>query len=106
MSAQGVLLALLGLFIFIPWLMLIVAPRQEGLAPDKILTGGPAILIGYCLLNVVLSGGERAVYFSPAEVTFLFTAPFTRRQLLGYKVAVSLLFNLPTTLFLALVFRG
>ncbi len=98
-TVKGVLLVGVGLVFFVLWFMAIVSQR-DGMSADKLLTYGPAYLLFYCLMNVLLSGGERTVYFSPAEVTFLFTGPFTRRQLLGYKVTLTLLFTLPTTLFL------
>src|SRR5206468_839101 len=41
--------------------------------------------------------------FSPAEVNFLFTGPFTRRQLLGYKILSAFFVSLPAALFLALM---
>jgi hypothetical protein len=104
-SVKGALLALLAVVVFIPWLMIILTQRSHSLPADQLRTNGPAYLLGYCILNVLISSGERAVYFSPAEVTFLFTGPFTRRQLLGYKVALTLLFTLPTTLFMTAVFR-
>ena len=105
-SPKGLLLALLGLIVFIPWLLVLLTSRNQALSAENVRTTGPAFLLAYCFMNVLLSSGERAVYFSPAEVTFLFTGPFSRRQLLGYKVAVLLLFTLPTTLFLTAVFRA
>jgi Putative ABC exporter len=44
-------------------------------------------LFGFTLLFVFTSAGETAVYFTPAEVDLLFSAPFTRRELLLYKLA-------------------
>src|SRR5262249_45993353 len=104
-SPRGLVLALLGLFFFIPWLMLVAAERDGALPEQQVRNGGPGILLVYCLMNVLLSAGEKTVYFSPAEVTFLFTAPFRRRRLLAYKVALTLIFTLPGTLFLTAVFR-
>src|SRR4051794_31241372 len=75
-SPKGVLLALVGLVIFVPWLILILTPRNDALPPEVIRTNGPAFLLAYCLLNVLLSSGERAIYFSPAETNFLFPGPF------------------------------
>lgn len=45
---------------------------------------------------ILFSTGEGAVYFTPAEVAFLFPAPMTRRQLMAYKqwknlIAISIL---------------
>ena len=49
----------------------------------QVVRFGPGALLLYCVLNVVFSSHERAIYFSPAEVQFLFTGPFSRRQVLG-----------------------
>jgi len=38
------------------------------------------------LISITSSAGERAIYFSPSEIDFLFGGPFTRRQLLAYKM--------------------
>jgi hypothetical protein len=46
----------------------------------------PVVMLAYLLLSVVTSLGERAISFSPSEVDFLFPAPFSRRQLLLYKI--------------------
>ena len=47
----------------------------------------PLALFGFTLLFVFTSAGEAAIYFTPAEVDLLFAAPFTRRELLIYKLA-------------------
>ena len=47
----------------------------------------PLGLLGFTLLFVFTSAGEAAVAFTPAEVNLLFAAPFTRRELLLYKLA-------------------
>ncbi len=44
-------------------------------------------LFAFTLLFIFTSAGETAVYFTPAEVDLLFAAPFTRRDLLLYKLA-------------------
>src|SRR6476660_8693647 len=51
---------------------------------------GPLILLLFLLLSVVSNWGEAAIYFPPAEVDFLFSAPFGRRELLLYKLTQSL----------------
>jgi hypothetical protein len=105
-TVKGALLALVGLFVFVPWLLslLLAAHAGIGFAPE-IRLYGPAALLLYCLLNVLLSSGERAIYFSPAEVNFLFPGPFGRRQLLAYKIGSGLLVSIPYTLFLTLLLR-
>ena len=51
----------------------------------------PLLLLGTCLMFVFTSVGERALYFSPPEVDFLFPAPFHRRELLVFKLAKTLI---------------
>jgi hypothetical protein len=106
-TVKGALLALVGLVVFVTWLApVVLAPRTAAAAnPDTIRRWGPVGLLVYCLLNVLVSSGERAVYFAPAEVNFLFAGPFGRRQLLAYKIIFSFLVGVPTTLFLTLVFQ-
>jgi hypothetical protein len=105
-TVKGALLALLGLLVFGIWLLSLFLAEAGGAAdPDELRRYGPAAVLSYCLFAVLFSRGERALYFSPAEVNLLFPGPFTRRQLLGYKVTVSALIILPTALFLALAVR-
>lgn len=98
-SVRGILMMLLaGGFIA---MMLYGAFVQQHAGPDtlaKTRAYGPLALIGMCVMQILFSGNERGLYFSPAEVQFLFTAPLTRRQLLAYKV----LSNLGVTIFIAL----
>src|SRR5207249_1576929 len=58
-----------------------------------------------CVLNVVFSPNERTVYFSPAEVQFLFAGPFSRREILVYKILLTLLVSLPVTLLMGTILR-
>src|SRR5262249_34089139 len=104
-TIKGALLAAAGLLVFLPWaLTLFVAPTEEvAYPPEKLRLYGPAALLAYCVLNVLLSSGERAVYFTPAEMQFLFPRPFGRRQLLAYKVVAGLVVSLPSTLLLTLL---
>ena len=44
---------------------------------------GPLMLFAYCLLTVLFASAEQGVSFTPAEVQFLFTGPFSRRQAVG-----------------------
>jgi len=48
------------------------------------------IMLAMSLLALMTSGGEKAVAFTPAEVGFLFPGPFTRRELLAYKIGKAL----------------
>jgi hypothetical protein len=104
-TVRGALLALVGLGFVGLWLWAASIGRQQPIDPDELRLHGPAIFLGYCLLTVLLSRGERAIYFSPAEVEFLFAGPFTRRQLLGYKITVSALICMLTSLVLMILLR-
>src|SRR2546421_10195 len=76
-TVRGILLVLVGLGVFIPWLIaVLVGPGMGRLDPEKLTRYGPALLLVYCLSNVLITPSERAVYFSPAEVQFLFAGPF------------------------------
>jgi hypothetical protein len=106
-TPRGALLVLVGLAVFLPWLMAMLADPGVGgrIAPGQIGRFGPAVLLLYCVLNVALSPTDRAIYFTPAEMQFLFAGPFSRRQVLAYKVVLTLLVSVPATLILALVVR-
>src|SRR5260370_29941154 len=45
----------------------------------------PALFL-YCVLTLISSGPESGIFFLPAEVDFLFPAPFRRRDLWLYKL--------------------
>ena len=75
-------------------------PRTD---PAAVRLFGPLTVLGLCLLNLVTSAGERAVTFGPAEVDFLFPGPFTRRQLLAYKLIKTGLFAVPSALLFGVV---
>jgi hypothetical protein len=62
-------------------------PQLSGLADPYL----PLFLLGSCLLFVFTSAGEKALYFSPPEVEFLFPAPFHRRELLFYKLSQTIM---------------
>jgi hypothetical protein len=105
-TVRGALLALVGLGVFFPWLCsALFAPNAAVVEPGQLGRFGPALLLLYCVVNVVFSSHERAVYFSPAEVQFLFTGPFSRRQILAYKLSLTLLVSVPVSLLMAAVIR-
>ena len=107
-TLKGALLALVGLAVFVPWLLaLILMPRpSDAVLGHDLRDAGPALLLLYCFMNVVFSTGERAIYFPPAEVNLLFPGPFGRRELLGYKIVSTLILSLPTALLMSLVLRA
>jgi hypothetical protein len=106
-TKKGLGLSLLGLAIFLPMLFpLLFAGRMPismlGLTRQIM----PIFLLVYCLMSLLTtSTSERSILFTPAEIHFLFPAPFTQRQLLGYKVAASLGSCLLTALLMS-IFLG
>jgi hypothetical protein len=108
-TVKGVLLAVLGGGMLLLWLGSLVVsaflPTAQGPAvdPSAVRQYGPLILLAYCILTSAFSAGERAVSFSPGEVNFLFPGPFSRRQLLLYKIAGTFFMSLLTTVFLTFV---
>jgi hypothetical protein len=86
-SPKGAALVLLGALVFVPWLLsaaLTQPATSERL--EEIRRWGPLALLAFALINLLFSVGEGAVSFNAAEVTLLFPGPFTRRQLLLYKI--------------------
>ncbi len=104
-TVRGAILAGVGLFVTLSWVLSALAARFTApqIDQEQIPFLGPTGLLAYCLLNVLSATGERSIVFSPAEVNFLFPAPFTRRQLLAYKVTVGLLLCLPGTVVLTVI---
>jgi hypothetical protein len=70
--------------------------------PEQVNRFGPLGLTLYCVILLITPAGERAVFFTPAEVNLLFAAPFSRRQLLAYKITANLLLCLVGALFMML----
>lgn len=107
-TLRGALLALVGLAVFVLWLLaILLTPRpSSGMFGHDLRDTGPALLLLYCFLNVFFSTGERSIYFPPAEVNLLFPGPFGRRELLGYKIVSTLIISLPSALFLSLLLRA
>jgi Putative ABC exporter len=87
-TPKGALFFLLGIGVF----GMMIAPhvflmhKGKTFDPEKLQSTMPFIILGLCAFSLVSSAGERALYFSPGEVSFLFAGPFGRRELLTYKI--------------------
>lgn len=105
-SVKGVLLALAGSAVFMPMILSAVFNRRAGFGLDveTVRLYGPLALLAYCVLNVLISSGERSLYYPPAEVSFLFPGPFRPRQLVLYKLATGVTGLLVTAGFLSVAF--
>jgi hypothetical protein len=71
--------------------------------PQAVRIVAPFAILGFCIGNLVASVGENAVAFTAAEVDFLFPGPFSRRQLLGFKIIKTSLGTIFTALMLSIV---
>jgi len=87
-TPKGAVFFGLGVLMFAIWLgpSVVFAFRENATDSAQLEAAMPLIILGMCLLTLISSAGERAIYFSPGEVEFLFPGPFGRRELLGYKV--------------------
>jgi hypothetical protein len=106
-TLKGILLALVGVSVFVPWLITVFVAQRDasGVPMAWVVQYGPAMLVMYCISNVLFSSHERVIYFSPAEIQFLIPGPFSRRKVLCYKMLLNILMIVPTMLIMAMVFR-
>ncbi len=90
-SPRGLMYFLVGLSVAGLWLgpQIVRGIYHPFNNPDRVREITPLILLSICLMTLVTNGGGRAVYFTPAEVDFLFPGPFRRREVLLYKIAKS-----------------
>jgi hypothetical protein len=80
---------LLALLLGVGWLVFIVLQQRRAptaVTADWIVPGGTLVALGLVIWAWISGGDGRALTFSPAEVTFLFPAPLTRRTLVHYKL--------------------
>src|SRR5260221_196082 len=94
-TTKGALLSIITLLLLSTWLMSICGgmafsgDATDNAGPDtlaKVERFAPFALLAYCALVVTTSTGAAPIAFTPAEIQLLFSAPFTRRQLLTYKL--------------------
>lgn len=108
-TARGLLLTALGFSIFLPsivgTLIAPVPPRMAAGQVEGFRRIGPIFLLAYCLLTLLFSPGDKAFAFSPAEVSFLFPAPFSRRKLLAYKIGGNIGLVFLSAIFMTFAFR-
>jgi Putative ABC exporter len=90
-SPRGLVFVGLAIVLLASWLVPGVTRQYVGnrLPPATARAMFPMAMLALCVVNLVTSLGDRAVAFLPPEVHLLFPAPFSRRQLLAYKLAKS-----------------
>jgi hypothetical protein len=105
-TPKGAVFLVVGIAVFALWMWpsifaARIAPRTN---PDTVRAVTPVAILAACLLTVLTSGGERAIVFTPAEVDFLFSGPYTRRQILLYRIIKSSTGAVISALILSVVF--
>ncbi|MGC9329612.1 MAG: putative ABC exporter domain-containing protein, partial [Candidatus Hinthialibacter sp.] len=108
-TARGVLYFSIAAVFFLLWLgpqIMLAFHEQENesqlfFSPDAIEALLPLGLFAYGVMHVIMNLGGRAIYFTPAEIDFLFSAPFHRKELLLYKIFSNAMTLIFTSLFIA-----
>jgi Putative ABC exporter len=105
-SPKGIVLTLVGLCVFVPQFLAMTVFQDESraLRLGWTRTLGPWLLLALTILTLVTTGSERGIHFTPAEVGFLFPAPFSRRRLLLYKVFGAVGLTFLTCIFMVIAF--
>jgi hypothetical protein len=107
-TIRGAAFLAVGVVVFILWLgptlMGMSYSRRDTVAPEKVREYIPAALLLACAASL-MGTGDKALYFTPAEVNFLFPGPFSRRQLLGYKLTKAAIGALGMGLFMSIALR-
>ncbi|QOV92265.1 putative ABC exporter domain-containing protein [Humisphaera borealis] len=86
-TPRGAIFFAFGVLVFIAWLTPAILSAQVAKPkPAEVRNVMPLILLGIGLLTTFTSAGEKAIAFTGGESDFLFPGPFSRRQLLLYKL--------------------
>src|SRR2546423_6933909 len=70
--------------------------------PSHVRAAVPLVLLAACVVSAITSAGDKAIAFTPGEVDQLFPGPFSRRQVLAYKLTKSTLLAVLTGLLLSI----
>jgi hypothetical protein len=105
---KGIVLAVMSAMIFAPWLFSVFMTSRIGLQTpiEQIERFAPLGIFLFTVWSLMFSAGEQSLYYSPAEVTFLFAGPYRKRQLLGYKLLTTILLCLFSSAFFTLAGRS
>jgi hypothetical protein len=101
---KGIILTVVTAMLFVPWVFSVVMQSRAGIRPpiEYVQRFAPLALFLFTVGAIVLTAGEQALYYSPAEVTFLFAGPFRKRQILTYKLVQTALLCLISSAFVVL----
>jgi len=94
-----------GAFLVVLWVgqFLLTGSTRGGTPDEAMLAFLPLIILAMLVAGVLRTSADQAISYSPAEVHFLFSGPFSRRQLLLYRVALLAVASLGLAVFLALL---
>ncbi|MGA2062764.1 MAG: putative ABC exporter domain-containing protein [Thermoguttaceae bacterium] len=103
-TVRGAIFFLLGLGAMLMWLgpqvMVFFVTGHTPVDPQVLRDVLPLILFGLLLMSILSAARVEGIHFTAAEVDFLFSGPFSRRQLLVYKLTSGMI----AWLFAALMF--
>ena len=100
---RGIIMLVITASLLTPYLITVFVSPNAGLKPpqEEIRRYAPLGIFAFTVASLLFSGGEQALYYSPAEVTFLFAGPYRRRQLLAFKLITTVLLCLTSAFFFA-----
>lgn len=87
-SVRRTVFMILGGGAFLLWFasLALTAALQKSKPPEEVLATLPFYLTAFAILPIIVGNDDRAISFSPAEIDFLFSGPFSRRNLVAYKM--------------------
>jgi hypothetical protein len=91
-TVKGATFVLIGVAVFFMWLgpVLFTTRHMPRTDPALVRLYAPLMLLLLCVVTTFSGAGDRSISFTPGEVNFLFPGPFTRRELLLYKLTRTL----------------
>ena len=98
---KGIIFTVVTVMVFLPSIFTMFMTSGLEVKPplEQIRRFAPLGLFVLTIVSVMFTAGEQSLYFSPAEVTFLFAGPYKRRQILSYKLFQTVLLCLLSGLF-------
>jgi hypothetical protein len=106
-TVRGAIFFLLGLGAMLMWLgpqvMMLFGARHETVDPQVLRDILPLLLLGLLLMSMLGAARVEGIHFTAAEVDFLFPGPFSRRQLLLYKLTSGVFAAFFTALFFSIM---
>src|SRR5262245_60428092 len=88
-SVRRTVFAIIGTVMMALWLGFVFfgPSSRQPMTPNDVLTFLPIYITVFMLLPIVFGTDDRAIAFTAAEVDTLFAGPFTRRDVVLYKMA-------------------